>query len=514
MNHRTLSQSCYYKERLSLNIYFKITLLLTLFSITYMNVMVSLVRTWIDRPSYSHGFLIPFISLYIVYCSRHKLRQLTIRPNLWGGTVLTVIACLMLLVGKVGGIVILQRISILLAIPGILLMNLGNDYLRKLMFPLVYLVFMVPVLDVFFVRLHWPSQILTAKLATGILNYFNITAIRDTQFLHLPNVSIEVARACSGVHYLISILALAIPLAYLTQKHFWQKALLIILGILIVIPINSIRVALIGTYLHNGGEILHGPNHILHGLFVFQVGFVLLLLFAYILNKLPSRYAQLASEDKDNFITDKFLNTRHFNRSWFITVLILLSTCAYLLFYEPVPVKIDPLYLKLPDSIGNWSVEATSSKQKHFSIDEVDTEIMRSYKDPSGRQLNVYIGYFESQRQDKELVNYRMDWLYEDAQDIEIPHFENSINIKKTILGNGEKRSIALYWYNLNGRIVADNIFVKIFTAIDGLTKSQTNGAIIMVSTDLDTDDDIDNILRYEKEFVRELLTALPQKSA
>ena len=80
---------------------------------------------------------------------------------------------------------------------------------------------------------------------------------------------IEVARACSGVNYLVAVLALGLPLAYLYLRSWWRRGVLIASALLIAAAANSLRVALIGVLVYYDlGAPLHGPAHVLHGLFV------------------------------------------------------------------------------------------------------------------------------------------------------------------------------------------------------------------------------------------------------
>ncbi len=137
---------------------------------------------------------------------------------------------------------------------------------------------------------------------------------------------------------------------------------------------------------------------------------------------------------------------------------------------------------------------------------------MQSYRDASNRWIKVYIGYFESQSQNKELINYRLDWLYKNAQEIEVHLYnEGSIKVNKTIFKDGIDNSLALFWYDLNGRLIANNIMAKVITAINGLVKRRTNGAIIIVSSSLSNFDELEQVLKDEIEFVQTFLPLLPK---
>ena len=112
-----------------------------------------------------------------------------------------------------------------------------------------------------------------------MLQSLGIPVFRQGTVVSLPNVTFEVARACSGVNYLIAVLALGLPLAYLYVDGVVRRVTLITVAILIAALSNGLRVGLIGilSYLEVGSP-LHGPFHILQGLFVAGIGYAALFL--------------------------------------------------------------------------------------------------------------------------------------------------------------------------------------------------------------------------------------------
>jgi exosortase len=165
-------------------------------------------------------------------------------------------------------------------------MNLGTRYLMALSLPLAYLILMVPIFDEAIEKIHWPFQIVTAVVSSELLTILGVPLIRNAQYIQLPNITMEVAEVCSGIRYLVSIIAIAVPLAYFTQKGWWRKVVLIISAIVIGIVTNWMRVTFIGIWVYySGGSNIHGPLHIFQGVFVSVAGFILLFIFAWLLSK-------------------------------------------------------------------------------------------------------------------------------------------------------------------------------------------------------------------------------------
>lgn len=272
---------------LPVNIWIKVGFLVGAFLFAYGRVMPLLVRTW-SRDDYSHGFLVPIIALYFIWVDRRRLKTLLVEPNLIGGLILTLMSSLMLLMGVIGGSVIIQELSLIVMIPGLILMLLGKRYLMALALPLIYLILMVPILDEVIEKIHWPFQLFSATMSSTVLKIFNIPFFQNAQFIELPNIRLEVAEECSGIRYLISIIAIGIPLAHFSQKGWWRKIVLVVTAVVIGILANGIRVGLICIWAYYyGGYHVHGPLHIFQGLFVSIVGFIFLFISAWLLSKIP-----------------------------------------------------------------------------------------------------------------------------------------------------------------------------------------------------------------------------------
>ena len=67
-------------------------------------------------------------------------------------------------------------------------------------------------------------------------------------FIQIPNITLEVAKACSGLDYLIAIVSIGIPLSIFYVSGFLRKVSVILIAVMIAILSNPLRVALIGMF--------------------------------------------------------------------------------------------------------------------------------------------------------------------------------------------------------------------------------------------------------------------------
>lgn len=507
MNNKTNTQSITYSFILTENIWLKGGLLLIAFAIIHIGTVSSLSEIWWNREDSSHGFIVPFISLYLVWIKRKSLMALPIQQGMAGGIAVLIAGALLYAFGRAGGILLLQGISIIVMAGGLILLLLGRDYLKALSLPLLYLFFMLPLLDMFSgQRIHWPFQLLSATMASMMLRLFSIPVFQNIQYIEMPGISLEVARYCSGVNYLTSILSIAIPLAYLTQREWRGRILLAASALIIGIITNWLRIFLIAVWLYNGGGSTHGPWHMLQGVFVSIVGFVLLFITAIIFIKKPLHPIRESCEETNIIRNPAAINIKRFNTAWFIAMIIISGLAAYLYLNNPEPVPLKAPLKGLPVSIGDWRGRDANDNEKFLRLKGVDSEIIRIYSHPSGREAALYIGYFEHQRQGKEIMQYNFNRLFYASSEVGITAGRN---INKTIIREKGKDYMVIFWNDLNGQSASNAYNVLFTTAINSLIHRRSNGAVIVVSAILNHPDEHQRAFEESIVFVNDLMPIL-----
>jgi exosortase len=244
-------------------------------------------RNWWIDPNYSHGFLVPLISGWIIWRDRQVLASLPRQACGWG---LAVVAAglALLLAGQLAQEFFLRRISLLPVSWGLALTYFGWPLARRLIFPTAYLMLMVPLPYVVYDSLAFPLRLLAADLAGWGLRLFGLPVLVEGNVIHLPSVIMDVVDACSGIRSLISLLAVGVILAYLMLPGRWRKALLVVLVPPVAMLANALRVMVTGLLAERFGEVvLQGATHDFVGWLVFMAGFVMLLGIAKLLGLAP-----------------------------------------------------------------------------------------------------------------------------------------------------------------------------------------------------------------------------------
>jgi exosortase len=257
--------------------------LAVLLAYLYYPVMRGLVAQWSIDTTFGYGFFIPWVAAYLMWDRRREFAAITPQPSWWGYLVL-VAGLAALVIGRVGGIALVERGSLLIVLFGLFLFLGGWRMSRCAAFPLAFLALMIPVPLGILGMLTWPLQLLTARFATEVLQLLGYPVFLQGIYIDLPAVRLEVADACSGFHSILSLGATGVLLAYITQERGSNRILLVASVVPIAIASNLIRVTsniLLGMY--------EGEFHLVSGLVVFGVATTFLIGVALLLARSSAR---------------------------------------------------------------------------------------------------------------------------------------------------------------------------------------------------------------------------------
>jgi len=254
--------------------------------VLYYRVFENLVHDWGQLPDFSHGFLIPFVSLYLVWDRRQILGKLNVRPDATGYLILLT-GIFLLFLGNLAHENFIMRISFLFVISGIMIALLGWAYYKAFFFPIAFLIFMIPIPSILLQKITFPLQLLVSQSSQQVLGVIGVPMLREGNIIILSNARLEVAEACSGIRSLMSLLALGTIVAYFTQKDRLKQAIIIFSCIPLAIIVNVMRVVITVILTERyGSSAAEGLSHSFGGLITFFVALILLLLIGALLSRL------------------------------------------------------------------------------------------------------------------------------------------------------------------------------------------------------------------------------------
>ncbi len=204
---------------------------------------------------YSHGYIVPLISAYIVYRWWPKLQTIPVRPSMWA----LIPIILMLPLYWASYVTNIQQVLALLLL-GYLLCFVwfiaGGRWMLRMSPPILYLAFILPLWTGAIDATTNPLQILSTKVSYYMLKLggFNVFMDGNTRII-MDNFTFEVAVACSGLKLLLAVTAFTIFFCLIGGLKWWGNAIMLFLVLPLSLFINGLRVALIGVVgEYNGSE--------------------------------------------------------------------------------------------------------------------------------------------------------------------------------------------------------------------------------------------------------------------
>jgi exosortase len=272
------------------------TVLFAIVFLLYAPVLRQLVLQWWSDPDYAHGFFVPLFSGYVLWQQRGRWINSEVAPSNFGFLVM-LFGVVLLLGGSLGAELFTSRFSLLVLLAGMVLFLGGWKRLRSVSFPLGFLIFMIPLPAIIYNQITFPLQLLASRVATSWLEFIQVPVFREGNILNLPNYSLEVVEACSGVRSLMTLISLAVAYGYFADRRPWVRVVLPVLMIPIAIISNATRIVGTGflTY-HFGPQAAQGFFHEFSGWIIFVVALILMIVCHMILRRFGNHQKQIAHD--------------------------------------------------------------------------------------------------------------------------------------------------------------------------------------------------------------------------
>lgn len=255
------------------------TLIIILLSILYYPSFHWLVDSWLHNDYYGHGFLIPIVSGWLIWRKRHELKK---GESSSVGAAAFAFGLLLYITGFVMQTQFLLCISFLVIATSLILYFFGAKAMRALMFPIGFLIFMIP--PPFLNDVGYQLQSMSTHGSTALLRMLGLDVTMDGSQIILDNSVFDIAPACSGMHSLISLLALAALFAYIVTAPLHKKIVLFLVAVPLAIIANILRItSLILIANHYDADVVTGWVHDMSSPAAFLLALFCLVLLAKIL---------------------------------------------------------------------------------------------------------------------------------------------------------------------------------------------------------------------------------------
>lgn len=237
-----------------------------------------LVQSWLSNPYYSHGFLVPFISVFFIWVKRDSFKKM--EPSIVGAFVLT-LGAILYIMGFVWAMRFLSALSLIVVLVGMSLTFFGGRATRSIGFPLLFLLFMIP--PPFIQELGFSLQTVSIDATSWLLRSAGIPITTVGNAIHIKDMIFSIGLICSGINTLIALLALTAVYAYLLTGPSYKKTIIFAFAFPIAILANIIRITAVILIANYHGDEAAMTFHDFSSPLFFIIAFLFLILLAWIL---------------------------------------------------------------------------------------------------------------------------------------------------------------------------------------------------------------------------------------
>ena len=432
-----------------------------------------LVGVWTGDATYNHCLLVAPIVATLVWLRRTELAQLT--PGRWTAPLAWVAgAAVLWLLGELAGVGQARQLALVAMLQGAAAVCLGRQVTRGLLFPLTYLLFLVP----FGAELVPPLQQVTAVMATGLLHLTGIPAQLDGVFLTTPAGWFEVAEACSGIAFLIATIAWGALVANLLFRSWGRRVAMVAACVVLPVLANGLRAwATVAAAEWVGVERASGFDHIVYGWIFFAL--VLAVLFAG-----AWRFFERSVDDAAFNPTDLQRIPPGDAGPGAVALALALPTLAYSWAALSAGIGDRPLPapVALPDVPGWVRVAEPIDWEPRY--DGADHRLLGRYRDARGRSVELAVALFRIQGEGREVAGYgqgaippegRWSW----SRDVPAPAGARG----ERMLGPNGRARTAWTWGVVGGRASGSAVRLKLSTLASRLTLGDPAAGAVVLST-------------------------------
>ena len=477
------------------NAWVQVTVVGSLLLLGYAPLFPGLITDWYEHSTFSYCFLVPFIVAYLIGERWEKIKTASVEPTIWGAIPL-LMAVLFGVVGQAADDAFALRVSMILVFGSTAWLLLGRRVFKALLFPLFYLALMIPVPYVLLKDITYHLRYLDAIHAANVLQLLGVPVYNESYFLHLPNMTLEVADVCSGVSSVFALFAIGMIYAYFLPLRTGLKIVLVMLTFPLAVAANLFRIIVTAILAYNFGPgVFQSTFHAFSGMVTFLLALSMFVGVGEILRtKWPYR---LSLDDTTKDISGP-LTDNHTVLGWsaFVFAVALLTISFYALRHfdrDEMHIHLDLTRLTLVG--GSYSVAGNA--EGAYADSNAQTSFSRMFVDQGGHHLEVFVGYRSDQRSGNRLRSPKL-FFPDKGNFVWVRPVELPVTGAASVLGywmlvrNEESRQLVLSWYQIGKQTYGGELAHRFEQLRRALFERRTDGAVIRLATPLEGNDSIE----------------------
>jgi len=455
-----------------------------------------LMTRWEKQEEYSHGYMIPMVTAYLIWQRRDLLKTIEFKPA-WLPVGFVFLGLLISIIGEISALYVLIHFSLILIILGMAWSLMGWNGFKYVLIPVILLGFAIPLPYFLEATLTAELQLISSKLGVVFIRLFGIPVFLEGNVIDLGGFSLQVVEACSGLRYLYPLMGVGFIAAYMYQVEYWKRVIVFLSTIPITILMNSLRIGIIGILVeHWGTGMAEGFIHFFEGWIIFIACLAILITEMWLLTKVGNKSESFRSvfalpEYKISEEATVIHKTRTLTPPFFVIMaLISVSLVAVNMLdqrEEVIPER--KSFVTFPLLIDDWQGKQESLLPSISDALAVTDYVLNDYSSGTSVPVNFYVAYYESQRKGFSPHSPRVcipggGWSISDIERINIDQASGgTIPVNRAIIQNGKYKQLVYYWFKQRGRDIASEYWMKWYLLTDSLSIQRTDGSLVRLTT-------------------------------
>jgi exosortase D (VPLPA-CTERM-specific) len=468
-----------------------VSVLAAAFFICYGKTLSGLLNIWLNDGDYSYALAIPFVSGFLIWQRREQIVNTPISVS-WIGSLLLVFFLIASLYGILGSSPSAVRPAIPLTILALTLFCFGKKIFRVMVFPLSLLIFMIPLPTVFLTKIGVPLQAVSTGLGEFILRLLGV----EGNIIDLGIIQLQVVEACSGLRYILPLLALGVVFVYIFEHIRWKQIVLVVSTIPTAILSNALRIAITGYLAQNYSlRLAEGFFHGFSGWLIFIFALFMMFNFYLLLRLLfpnsPGQNGSALSLKNQMPVTEPI----HHIIAVFVAsgFLLVVGTLSYATAALP-QVRIQNGFTQFPLKLNGWQGRVETIDTKIIRLSGAEDAFNGIYRSETGDVVSLYIGYRGSPFVESENFFHSpsvclpsLGWVtlaISNHEISDVPGFDKIV-VRKMLIEKMGYRQLVYYWFQTKNRVSSNVNLNRLHLMYHALRKDITHDLFIRPMTPL-----------------------------
>ena len=449
----------------------------------------SMVSTWMRSGTFTHGFIVAPIAVWLMWGQRHEIAAVGVAPTLWPVWMVGLGGVAWLL-GSLAAVQVVTQFALVVMIQATIITMFGVAASRHLLFPIAFLFFAVPFGEF---MMPW-MMVWTAEFTVAALKLTGVPVYQEGLYFVIPSGTWSVVQACSGVRYLIASVMIGCLFVHLFYRSTVRRVAFLLASLIVPIIANWLRAYMIVMIGHlSSNRLAVGVDHLIYGWIFF--GLVMLLLFW-----IGARWREDFDEEPKPAAPPR-ANSRStrgpaLSRVVMVAVVALAIGSAwrpaYSLIVGSTPSTFRPL-AKLEPQAG-WLPEIQPFASWKPDYVSARSETVQYFSKGSGT-VGLYIAYYSGQEQESKLVSSTNRlvhdggkvWIVKESGTTAVDVGQTQLPVLSNLVGTTNKNLAVWHWYWVDGRWTSNDYVTKLLLVRSKLLGRGDDAAAVFVFTPVDS---------------------------